>query len=195
MIQRGLILFAIVSTGVFMTACKQESVNGERTQVTTETSQFGKETSSTKKTALLIDCPLKISQTQGGTDVEYLAESGNLVKTTHATEDNIDLRVQFVGFCNDKNATAQRIEIRTNLDRALDPFASSFSVIDVNSFKTIGLSPFFKINEDKTGFYVPAFKVQNMWASLPAGRYEFSANLVSQDFEVAHEWTFNLEIR
>ena len=178
-----------------MTACKQESVNGERTQVTRENSQFDKETSSTKKTALLNDCPLKISQTQGETDVESLDESGNLVKTIHATEDNIDVQVQFVGFCNDKNARAQRIEIRTNLDRVLDPFASSFSVIDVNSFKTIGLSPFFRINEDKTGFYVPSTMVQNMWNSLPAGQYEFSANIISQDFEIAQEWTFNLEIR
>ena len=178
-----------------MTACKQESVNGERAQVTTETSQFGKETSSTKKTALLIDCPLKISQTQGETDVEFQDDSANLVKTIQGTDENIAFQVQFVGFCNVKNATAQRIEIRTNLDRALDPFASSFSVIDVNSFKTIGLSPFFRINEDKTGFYVPSTMVQNMWNSLPAGQYEFSANIISQDFEITYEWTFNLEIR
>jgi len=156
-----------------------------------ETSQT---TPANESASLVVNCPLKVSQTQGETDIEFLDERGELVKGIHGADRVQPLKIQILGFCPGAGSGAQKIQIITNVNQGLDGTASSFSVIDAD-FKTTNLSSFFLLNADKTGFYVPEDKVQKMWNSLPKNEYEFSANLISEDFEIAEEFAFNLEIR
>jgi len=143
---------------------------------------------------ILLDCPLEITHLQADdTDVEYLDKDGNLVKEIHGAYDEVyDIKIS--GLCPETGETVQRIDFKTDIAKPLQTEFSKFTVID-DEYTTTDLSEYFSYDAMTNDFFITPEKASDMWSSLRKSRYEFSINLISDDYEIAEIYSFNFEIR
>ncbi|MDA8708274.1 hypothetical protein N9M10_02770 [Hellea sp.] len=114
------------------------------------------------------------------------------VEMYEAGESNTGITFEITGLCplNSQN----KIELITGTNELLDGEYSKFIVMDQN-FTPTNISDYFSFDKTTNSFFISAKNANKMWASLPKGKYTFSANPISEDYDFAASYEFVFEIR
>lgn len=173
--------------------------------------------SDTLTRSLVIECPLILSHDEGDSEVDEYFKHGVLIREVYnstapagtreyVNKDGIRVRetryvgqsvhdMQVIGLCPHDNQTYKAFQFKMDVPRPLSADYSKFTVIDGETYITTDLSHYFSLNLETNNFYVTAEKAKQMWASLEKGYYEFSANILTEDFEMAENYSFEFEIK
>lgn len=88
----------------------------------------------------------------------------------------------------------QSLTFTVDLNKPLNREFSIFTVTDT-AFNTRDVTSYFSYDENQNRFTVTEQNVRSMWTGLGKGRYVFTANPISEDWDYAAIYEFEFEIR